>query len=42
MSNTKQKTCQERIEEEYRRADEYLEIMFRAYDDDLDEDESDE
>ncbi len=42
MSNTKQKTCQERIEEEYRRADEYLELMFRAYDDDLDEDDDDD
>jgi hypothetical protein len=42
MSNTKQKTCQERIEEEYRRADEYLELMFRAYDDDLDEDDEDD
>ena len=42
MSNTKQKTCQERIEEEYRRADEYLELMFRVYDDDLDEDDEDD
>lgn len=42
MSNTKQKTCQERIEEEYRRADDYLELMFRVYDDDLDEDDEDD
>jgi hypothetical protein len=42
MSNTKQKTCQERIEEEYRRADDYLELMFRVYDDDLDEDDDDD
>jgi hypothetical protein len=38
----KQKTCQERIEEEYRRADDYLELMFRVYDDDLDEDDEDD
>lgn len=42
MSNTKQKTCQERIEEEYRRAEDYLELMFRVYDDDLDEDDEDD
>jgi hypothetical protein len=42
MSNTKQKTCQERIEEEYRRADDYLELMFRVYDDDLDEDDEED
>lgn len=42
MSNTKQKTCQERIEEEYRRADDYLELIFRVYDDDLDEDDEDD
>jgi hypothetical protein len=38
----KQKTCQERIEEEYRRADDYLELMFRVYDDDLDEDDEED
>ena len=42
MSDTKQKTCQERIEEEYRRTDEYLELMFRVLDDDLDEDDEDD
>lgn len=42
MSNTKQKTCQERIEEEYHRTNDYLELMFRVLDDDLDEDDEDD
>lgn len=39
---SKQLSCQERIEEEYRRADDYIELMFKVYDDDLDEDDEDD
>lgn len=40
---SKQLSCQERIEEEYRRADDYIELMFKVLDNDrLDEDDEDD
>ena len=40
---SKQLSCEERIEEEYRRADDYIELMFKVLDNDrLDEDDEDD
>jgi len=40
---SKQLSCQDRIEEEYRRADDYIELMFKVLDNDkLDEDDEDD
>jgi hypothetical protein len=40
---SKQLSCQERIEEEYRRTDDYIELMFKVLDNDrLDEDDEDD
>jgi hypothetical protein len=40
---SKQLSCKERIEEEYRRADDYIELMFKVLDNDrLDEDDEDD
>ena len=40
---SKQLSCQERIEEEYRRADDYIEMMFKVLDNEkLDEEDEDE
>lgn len=40
---SKQLSCQERIEEEYRRADDYIEMMFKVLDNDkLDEEDEDD
>ena len=40
---SKQLSCQERIEEEYRRADDYIEMMFKVLDNEkLDEEDEDD
>jgi hypothetical protein len=40
---SKQLSCKDRIEEEYRRADDYIELMFKVLDNDrLDEDDEDD
>lgn len=40
---SKQLSCQERIEEEYRRADDYIELMFKVLDNyEFDEDDEDD
>jgi hypothetical protein len=40
---SKQLSCKERIEEEYRRTDDYIELMFKVLDNDtLDEDDEDD
>jgi hypothetical protein len=40
---SKQLSCKERIEEEYRRADDYIELMFKVLDDyEFDEDDEDD
>lgn len=40
---SKQLSCKERIEDEYRRADDYIELMFKVLDNDrLDEDDEDD